>query len=167
MFREEGITIVYIITALGMTIGVIVEGILSATKPVVKPTPGPKPKPDPKPPKPKPDPKPPKPEPGWLKNISNLLLKIADEMLIDLPGIIGSVVSFVLKTSRVFFLAEHVWIAVAAVAGILYICSVQNSTKIRIIRDRKVTLTRVKGNLLSSCVRSVFGLVVFEHLSFE
>ena len=98
MFREEGITIVSIITALGMTIGVIVEGILSATKSVVKPTPGPKPKPDPKPPKPKPDPKPPKPEPGWLKNISNLLLKIADEMLIDLPGIIGSVVSFVLKT---------------------------------------------------------------------
>ena len=56
LFRENGITIVSIITALDMTTGVIVEGILSATKYVVKPTPSPKPKPDPKPPKPKPDP---------------------------------------------------------------------------------------------------------------
>ena len=56
------------------------------------------------------------------KNIANLLLKIADKMLVALPGIIGSVVSFILKSASaaVGFVAEHVWILMVALAGILY-----------------------------------------------
>ena len=74
------------------------KSILSALKPPTSPAPTPTP-PAPKP-TPKPEPTPParKPEPGikgWIKqqlrNIANLLLKLADKMLIALPGIIGSV----------------------------------------------------------------------------
>ena len=97
MFREQGITITSVITALGLVIGMIINSILSAFK-TTPPAPTPTPKPEPTPT--------PKPEPGikgWIKeqlrNIANLLLKLADKMLIALPGIIGSVVSFVLKAA--------------------------------------------------------------------
>ena len=98
LFREQGITIASVITALGLAIGMIINSILSAAKSIVNPTPSPKPtpKPDPTPkPKPKPTPTPePTPEPGikgWIKQqlqkIANLLSKVADKMLIALPGI--------------------------------------------------------------------------------
>ena len=125
LFREQGITIASVITALGLAIGMIVQGILSTAKSIVNPTPSPKPtpKPDPTPkPKPKPTPKPePTPEPGikgWIKQqlqkIANLLSKVADKMLIALPGIIGSVVSFILKaaSTAVGFIAEHLWLLI-------------------------------------------------------
>ena len=108
LFREQGITIASVITALGLAIGMIINSILSAAKSIVNPTPSPKPTPKPDPtPKPKPKPTPePTPEPGikgWIKQqlqkIANLLSKVADKMLIALPGIIGSVVSFVLKAA--------------------------------------------------------------------
>ena len=43
-------------------------------------------------------------------------------MLIALPGIIGSVVSFILKaaSTAVGFIAEHVWILALAMGGALY-----------------------------------------------
>ena len=130
LFREQGITIVSIITALGLTISMIVEAILSAAKSAIKPTPTPTPSPTPKPkPKPKPTPDPPEPEPGikgWVKqqlrNIANLLLKLADKMLVALPGIIGTIVNFILKaaSNAVGFIAQNVWILIVAVVGILY-----------------------------------------------
>ena len=72
LFREQGITIASVITALGLAIGMIINSILSAAKSIVNPTPSPKPTPKPDPtPKPKPTPKPePTPEPGikgWIK----------------------------------------------------------------------------------------------------
>ena len=128
LFREQGITITSVITALGLAIGMIVNSILSAAKSAFPPTP-----PEPTPaPTPKPTPKPtptPQPEPGikgWIKqqlrNIANLLLKLADKMLIALPGIIDSVVSFVLKaaSTAVGFIAEHVWVLAVALVGFLY-----------------------------------------------
>ena len=132
LFREQGITIVSIITAIGMAFGALVEGMLLATRSAasaLKP-PGPKP-PGPGPgPGPEPGPSPtPKPEPGiteWikqqLKNIAKLLLKLGDKALAALPGIIGSVVSFVLKSASaaVGFVAEHLWILAVAIGGILY-----------------------------------------------
>ena len=129
-FREQGITITSVITTLGLAIGMIVNSILSALKPPTSPAPTPTPKPTPEPtPKPTPEPPAPKQEPGikgWIKqqlrNIANLLLKLADKMLIALPGIIGSVVSFVLKaaSTAVGFIAEHVWLLVVALVGFLY-----------------------------------------------
>ena len=135
LFREQGITITSVITALGLAIGMILNSILSAAKSIVPPAPTPTPKPTPpapKPtptPKPEPTPEPPKPELGikeWIKeqlrNIANLLLKLGDKMLIALPGIIGSVVSFVLKaaSTAVGFISEHLWLLVITLVGFLY-----------------------------------------------
>ena len=123
LFREQGITIASVITALGLAIGMIINSILSAAKSTLNPTP----KPDPTP-KPKPTPEP-TPEPGikgWIKqqlrNMANLLSKVADKMLIALPGIIGSVVSFVLKaaSTAVGFISEHLWLLIVALVGLLY-----------------------------------------------
>ena len=71
LFRREGVTIASLLTAIGMTIAAVVEGIVLATRSTVSAvTPAPKPKPPgPKPPGPKPDvpdtpiepPKPPEP----------------------------------------------------------------------------------------------------------
>ena len=129
LFREQGITIASVITALGLAIGMIINSILSAAKSIVNPTPSPKPTPKPDPtPKPKPTPEL-TPEPGikgWIKQqlqkIANLLSKVADKMLIALPGIIGSVVSFVLRaaSTAVGFIAEHLWLLVVALVGLLY-----------------------------------------------
>ena len=131
LFREQGITIASVITALGLAIGMIINSILSAAKSIVNPTPSPKPtpKPDPTPrPTPKPTPEP-TPEPGikgWIKQqlqkIANLLSKVADKMLIALPGIIGSVVSFVLKaaSTAVGFISEHLWLLIVALVSLLY-----------------------------------------------
>ena len=128
LFREQGITITSVITALGLAIGMILNSILSAAKSIVPPAP-PAPTPKPTPPAPKPEPPAAKPEPGikgWIKeqlrNIANLLLKLADKMLIALPGIIGSVVSFVLKaaSTAVGFISEHLWLLIVALVGLLY-----------------------------------------------
>ena len=130
LFREQGLTITSVITALGLAIGMIVQGILSTAKSTLNPTPKPTPTPERTPrPKPKPTPTPePTPEPGikgWIKQqlqkIANLLSKVADKMLIALPGIIGSVVSFILKaaSTAVGFIAEHVWILAIALVGTL------------------------------------------------
>ena len=127
LFREQGITIASVITALGLAIGMIINSILSAAKSIVNPTPSPTPKPKPKP-KPTPTPEP-TPEPGikgWIKqqlrNMANLLSKVADKMLIALPGIIDSVVSFVLKaaSTAVGFISEHLWLLIVALVGLLY-----------------------------------------------
>ena len=129
LFREQGITITSVITALGLAIGMIINSILSAAKSIVPPAPTPKPTPPAPTPKPEPTPPAPKPEPGikgWIKeqlrNIANLLLKLADKMLIALPGIIGSVVSFVLKaaSTAVGFISEHLWLLIVALVGLLY-----------------------------------------------
>ena len=77
------------------------------------------------PPKP---PEPPKPKTwtDWLKDqlqkIANLLLKLGDKALIALPGIIGAVVNFVLKSAGAVagFLADHLWAFAVVVGGILY-----------------------------------------------
>ena len=133
LFREQGITITSVITALGLAIGMIINSILSAfkTTPPAPPAPTPTPKPTPPAPTPKLEPTPPAPKPepgikGWIKeqlrNIANLLLKLADKMLIALPGIIGSVVSFVLKaaSTAVGFISEHLWLLIVALVGLLY-----------------------------------------------
>ena len=128
LFREQGITTTSVITALGLAIGMIINSILSAAKSIVPPDP-PAPTPKPTPPAPTPKPEPPAPTPGikgWIKeqlrNIANLLLKLADKMLIALPGIIGSVVSFVLKaaSTAVGFISEHLWLLIVALVGLLY-----------------------------------------------
>ena len=134
LFREQGVTIVSVITALGLAISTLAEAIALGVKSA---TPNPKPKPPgPKPgPKPGPDPGPdPGPKPGptpgtreWIKQmlqkVANLLIELGDKALAALPGIIGAVVNFLLKSaaSAVGFLAENLWALILAVGGLLYV----------------------------------------------
>jgi len=100
LFRRDGLTIGAIITALGMTISTIVLSIL----------------PSPATPSPSPDPKPNSVKRLLLK-LSNWLLDLAKKALSALPGIIGSLVSFLLKKAGelTLFLSEHLIILLLAV----------------------------------------------------
>ena len=160
LFRREGVTIASLLTAIGMTVAAVVEGIVLATRSAVSAViPAPKPKP-PKPPGPKPDvpdtpieppkpPEPPKPKTwtDWLKDqiqkIANLLLKLGDKVLIALPGIIGAVVNFVLKSAGavVGFLADHLWAFALVVGGILY-TSVMEISKKYTKKERKKKVSK-------------------------
>ena len=145
LFRREGVTVASLLTAIGMTIAAVVEGIVLATRSAVSAV---IPAPKPKPPGPKPDvpdtpieppkpPEPPKPKTwtDWLKDqlqkIANLLLKLGDKALIALPGIIGAVVNFVLKSAGAVagFLADHLWAFTVVVGGILYTSVMEISNK--------------------------------------
>ena len=131
-----------------MTVAAVVEGIVLATRSTVSAVTPKPPAPKPKPPGPKPDvpdtpieppkpPEPPKPKTwtDWFKDqlqkIANLLLKLGDKALIALPGIIGAVVNFVLKSAGavVGFLADHLWAFAVVVGGILYTSVMEISKK--------------------------------------
>ena len=85
LFKEQGITIVSILTAVGMAIGVLIEALLGGPS-TSTPTPQSTTTSDKK---------------GgareWIKNklkaLSQLLGKLADKALASLPGIIGSIIS--------------------------------------------------------------------------
>ena len=85
LFKEQGIMIVSILTAIGMTLGVIIEALLdgpSASTPASGGTSGGDKKGGAR---------------EWIKNklqaLSQLLGKLADKALASLPGIIGSIIS--------------------------------------------------------------------------
>ena len=105
LFREQGITIATILTAMGMTIGFLVE--LITPKPTLTPTPKPS------------------PSPSWIKNkleaLKNLLAKLAEKAGAALPGIIGSVVSWILNRVKdvVGFIARETWILIVGIGFIL------------------------------------------------
>ncbi|CAG2207968.1 unnamed protein product [Mytilus edulis] len=86
LFREQGITIVSVLTAFGMIIGVIVEAFTGS---------------------PSPSPSPPSKGGGvqdWikkqLKNLGKLLSFLAGKLAAALPGIIGSIVSWLLSATK-------------------------------------------------------------------
>ena len=89
LFKEQGITIVSILTALEMTLGVLIEGLLggpSTSTPTSGGTSGGDKKSGAR---------------EWTKNklkaLSQLLGKLADKALALLPGIIGSIISWILN----------------------------------------------------------------------
>ena len=105
LFREQGITIVSVLTAFGMIIGVIVEAFIPTTGGTTSPTP--------------------KDATGvknWIKKIGKLLADLAGKAAAALPGIIGSIVSWLLSTMGkvVSWFGEHLWTLVVLVAGLLY-----------------------------------------------
>ena len=92
LFKEQGITIVSILTAIGMAIGVLIEALLGGHS-TSTPTSGDASGGDKK---------------GgareWIKNklksLSQLPGKLADKALASLPGIIGSLISWILNRAR-------------------------------------------------------------------
>ena len=94
LFKEQGITIVSILTAVGMAIGVLIETLLGSSSVPTTTTSGGTSDGDKK---------------GggareWIKNklkaLSQLLGKLADESLASLPGIIGSIISWILNRAK-------------------------------------------------------------------
>ena len=109
LFREQGITIASIITALGFAISTLVVALTGGTA-ATPPTP-------PTPPTPK--------VTDWIKkqlnHLSDLLKKLGAKALDALPGIIGSAVSWLFNTASkvVGYMAEHLWTLALLVAGAL------------------------------------------------
>ena len=113
LFREQGITIVSTLTALGMTLGVLIEVPLRGLSTTSTPTSQSTTTSDKK---------------GgareWIKNklkaLSQLLGKLADKALASLPGIIGSILSWILNRAKevVGWLSQNLWALITGV-GVL------------------------------------------------
>ena len=114
LLKEQGITIVSILTALGMTLGVLIEALLGGPS-TSTPTPRSTTTSDKK---------------GgareWIKNklkaLSELLGKLADKALASLPGIIGSIISWILNRAKevVGWLSQNLWALITGVGVLIY-----------------------------------------------
>ena len=105
LFREQGVTIASTLTAFGLIIGTIVEaftgsgggggGTPSKGKSVIK---------------------------EWIKKLGKLLANLAGKAAAALPGIIGSIVSWLLSVTGniVNWFANNLWMLLILVVGLLY-----------------------------------------------
>ena len=109
LFKEQGITIVSILTAIGMAMGVLIEALLGG--PSVPTTLGSTSSGDGK---------------GsgareWIKNklkpLLQLLGKLADKALASLPGIIGSIISWLLNRAKeaIGWLFQNLWVLITGI----------------------------------------------------
>ena len=114
LFKEQGITIVSILTAVGMAIGVLIEALLggpSTSTPTSGGTSGGDKKGGAR---------------EWIKNklkaLSQLLGKLADKALASLPGIIGSIISWILNRAKevVGWLSQNFWALITGVGVLIY-----------------------------------------------
>ena len=114
LFKEQGITIVSILTAVGMTIGVLIEALLggpSTSPPTSGGTSGGDKKGGAR---------------EWIKNklkaLSQLLGKLADKALASLPGIIGSILSWILNRAKevIGWLSQNLWALITGVGVLIY-----------------------------------------------
>ena len=115
LFKEQGITIVSISTALGMTLGVLIEALLGGPSTTSTPTSQSTTTSDKK---------------GgareWIKNklkaLSSLLGKLAAKAEAALPGIIGSIVALLLNHAKevVGWLSNNLWALITSVGVLIY-----------------------------------------------
>ena len=116
LFKEQGITIVSILTAVGMTIGVLIEALLggptvSTTTSGSSPADGGDKKGGAR---------------EWIKNklkaLSQLLGKLATKLGAALPGIIGSIISWILNRAKevVGWLSNNLWALIIGVGVLIY-----------------------------------------------
>ena len=115
LFREQGITIISILTALGMTLGVLIEALLGGPSTTSTPTSGGTSGGDKK---------------GgareWIKNklraLSQLLGKLADKALASLPGIISSILSWILNRDKevIGWLSQNLWALITGIGVLIY-----------------------------------------------
>ena len=113
LFREQGITIASILTAIGMAIGVLVEALLPGGGGAAATSGGP----------------PPKDEKGlkeWvrskLKALASLLGKLGMKAAEALPGIIGGIISWILNRAKdvVGWVSQNLWALVVGIGGLIY-----------------------------------------------
>ena len=115
LFKEQGITIVSILTAVGMAIGVLIEALLGGSSTTSTPTSQSTTTSDKK---------------GgareWIKNklkaLSSLLGKLAAKAGAALPGIIGSIVAWLLNRAKevVGWLSNNLWALITGVGVLIY-----------------------------------------------
>ena len=114
LFKEQGITIISILTALGMTLGVLIEALLggpSASTPTSQSTTTSDKKGGAR---------------EWTKNklkaLSQLQGKLADKALASLPGIIGSIISWILNRAKevIGWLSQNLWALITGVGVLIY-----------------------------------------------
>ena len=114
LFKEQGITIVSILTALGMTLGVLIEALSggsSASAPTSQCTSTSDKKGGAR---------------EWIKNklkaLSQLLGELADKALASLPGIIGSIISWILNRAKevIGWLSQNLWALITGVGVLIY-----------------------------------------------
>ena len=115
LFKEQGITIVSILTAVGMAIGVLIEALLGGPSTTSTPTSQSTTTSDKK---------------GgareWIKNklkaLSQLLGKLAAKAGAALPGIIGSIVAWLLNRAKevVGWLSQNLWALITGVGVLIY-----------------------------------------------
>ena len=114
LFKEQGITFVSILTTLGMALGVLIEALLGSPS-VSTPTSQRATTSDKK---------------GgareWIKKklkaLSQLLSKLADTVLLSLPGIIGSILSWILNRAKevIGWLSQNLWALITGVGVLVY-----------------------------------------------
>ena len=115
LFKEQGITIISILTALGMTLGVLIEALLGGPSTISTPTSQSTTTSDKK---------------GKareciknkLKALSQLLGKLADKALASLPEIIGSIISWILNRAKevIGLLSQNLWALITGVGVLIY-----------------------------------------------
>ena len=110
LFREQGITIVSILTAIGMAISTLLLALTGEGSTPDVPSPAPRP-----------------PDKGgfkeWVKK--HLQAHLAGKAPVALPGIIGSIVSWVLSTlgKAASWLAENLWALVIGVGTLFLVAA--------------------------------------------
>ena len=114
LFREQGITITFILTAVRMAIGVLVEALLPGGRGAAMASRGGEP---------------PKDEAGlkeWIRNklkaLASLLGRLGIKAAEALPGIIGSIISWILNRAKdiVGWVSQNLWALVVGVGGLIY-----------------------------------------------
>ena len=114
LFREEGITIASILTAIGMAVGVLVEALLPGGAAAASGRGG------------KPPPKDEKGLKEWvrlkLKALASLLGKLCMKAAEALPDIIGGIISWILNRAKdvVGWVSQNLWALVVGIGGLIY-----------------------------------------------
>ena len=115
LFREQGITIASILTAIGMAIRVLVEALLPGGGGAVAALGGGR--------------QPPKDEKGlkgWIKNklkvLGSLLGRLGIKAAKALPGIIGGIISWILNRVKdvVGWVSQNLWALAVGIGGLIY-----------------------------------------------
>ena len=113
LFREQGITIASILTAIGMAIGVLVEALLPGGGSTTTSGGG----------------KPPKDEASlkeWIRNklkaLASLLGRLGIKAAEALPGIIGGLIRWILNRAKdvVGWVLQSLWALVVDIGGLIY-----------------------------------------------
>ena len=113
LFREQGITIASILTAIGMAIRVPVEALLPGGAAAASGGGEPPPKDE-------------KGLKGWIRNklkaLASLLEKLGMKAAEALPGIIGGIISWILNRAKdvVGWVSQNLWALVVGIGGLIY-----------------------------------------------